>query len=244
MLEVDIEKMRKLNYRTNEAYKTLRTNIQLCGSDMKVIMFTSSTPNEGKSSVSFNLAVSLAESGKRVIFVDADLRKSVLVGRYKINKKIRGLSHYLSGMCNFSEAVCATNVDNFHVIFSGVVPPNPSELLGNKTYEALIMMLRGEYDYVIIDTPPLGSVIDAAVAAKSCDGTVLVVENNAVSYRFVQSVKEQLDKAGSRILGVVLNKVDMDGRGYYGHYGRYYGKYYGKYYGRYGDGENETAAEK
>ena len=91
---------------------------------------------------------------------------------------------------------------------------------------------------------PLGSVIDAAVAAKSCDGTVLVVENNAVSYRFVQSVKEQLDKAGSRILGVVLNKVDMDGRGYYGHYGRYYGKYYGKYYGRYGDGENETAAEK
>ena len=73
---------------------------------------------------------------------------------------------------------------------------------------------------------------------------VLVVENNAVSYRFVLSVKEQLDKAGSRILGVVLNKVDMDGRGYYGHYGRYYGKYYGKYYGRYGDGENETAAEK
>lgn len=104
--------------------------------------------------------------------------------------------------------------------------------------------LRSSFDYVIIDTPPLGSVIDAAVAAKSCDGTVLVVENNAVSYRFVQSVKEQLDKAGSRILGVVLNKVDMDGRGYYGHYGRYYGKYYGKYYGRYGDGENETAAEK
>lgn len=90
MLAVDIEKMRKLDYRTNEAYKTLRTNIQLCGSDMKVIMFTSSTPNEGKSSVSFNLAVSLAESGKRVIFVDADLRKSALVGRYKINKKYEG----------------------------------------------------------------------------------------------------------------------------------------------------------
>ena len=140
--------------------------------------------------------------------------------------------------------VCKTNVSNLYVTFSGPVPPNPSELLGGERFLAILTALRSSFDYVIIDTPPLGSVIDAAVAAKSCDGTVLVVENNAVSYRFVQSVKEQLDKAGSRILGVVLNKVDMDGRGYYGHYGRYYGKYYGKYYGRYGDGENETAAEK
>lgn len=236
MLAVDIEKMRKLDYRTNEAYKTLRTNIQLCGSDMKVIMFTSSTPNEGKSSVSFNLAVSLAESGKKVIFVDADLRKSVLVGRYKINKKLKGLSHYLSGMCNFSDAVCATNVENFHVIFSGVVPPNPSELLGNQTFEALIMMLRAEYDYVIIDTPPLGNVTDGSVVATQCDAAVFVISAHSISYKFAQRAIEQLKMSGIKILGVVLNKVDLTGNSYYGrYYGNYYGRYYGKYYGSYGD---------
>jgi Mrp family chromosome partitioning ATPase len=85
----------------------------------------------------------------------------------------------------------------------------------------------------VIDTPPLGSVIDAAVVSTKCDGTVIVIENNSVSYRFVQHVKEQLDVAGARILGVVLNKVDLSGKGYYGHYGNYYGRYYGKYYGKY-----------
>ena len=120
MPTVNIERLRKLDYRCNEAYKTLRTNIQLCGSDMKVIMFTSSTPNEGKSSVSFNLAVSLAESGKKVIFIDADLRKSVLVGRYKINKAIKGLTHFLSGMNKFEEVICTTNVDNLYVVGMGL----------------------------------------------------------------------------------------------------------------------------
>ena len=98
-------------------------------------------------------------------------------------------------------------------------------MLGGERFLSILKVLRNSFDYVIIDTPPLGSVIDAAVAAKNCDGTVLVIENNAVSYKFVQTVKGQLDKTGSRILGVVLNKVDMDGKGYYGHYGRYYGKY-------------------
>ena len=147
MPTVNIERLRKLDYRCNEAYKTLRTNIQLCGSDMKVIMFTSSTPNEGKSSVSFNLAVSLAESGKKVIFIDADLRKSVLVGRYKINKAIKGLTHFLSGMNKFEEVICTTNVDNLYVVFSGIVPPNPSELLANNSFDALVKALRDTYDY-------------------------------------------------------------------------------------------------
>lgn len=150
MPTVNIERLRKLDYRCNEAYKTLRTNIQLCGSDMKVIMFTSSTPNEGKSSVSFNLAVSLAESGKKVIFIDADLRKSVLVGRYKINKAIKGLTHFLSGMNKFEEVICTTNVDNLYVVFSGIVPPNPSELLANNSFDALVKALRDTYDYVIM----------------------------------------------------------------------------------------------
>ena len=225
MPTVNIERLRKLDYRCNEAYKTLRTNIQLCGSDMKVIMFTSSTPNEGKSSVSFNLAVSLAESGKKVIFIDADLRKSVLVGRYKINKAIKGLTHFLSGMNKFEEVICTTNVDNLYVVFSGIVPPNPSELLANNSFDALVKALRDTYDYVIIDTPPLGSVIDAAVIAKECDGAMLVIENDAISYKMAQKVERQLERSGCRILGAVLNKVDVRAKGYYGKY--YYSKYYG-----------------
>ena len=204
---------------------------------------TSCTPNEGKSSIAMELAKAFAEAGNKTMLIDADMRKSILVGRYRTGAVKLGLTHCLIGKAEYQDVICKTNVKNLYVTFSGPVPPNPSELLGGERFLAILAALRGSFDYVIIDTPPLGSVIDAAVAAKSCDGTVLVVENNAVSYRFVQSVKEQLDKAGSRILGVVLNKVDMDGRGYYGHYGRYYGKYYGKYYGRYGDGGNETAAE-
>lgn len=236
MPAVNIQRMRKLDYRSNEAYKTLRTNIQLCGADLKVIMFTSSTPNEGKSSVSFNLAVSLAESGKKVIFLDADLRKSVLVGRYKVNKNIKGLTHFLTGMCKFESAVCTTNVENLHVVFSGVVPPNPSELLGNEIFASLVKALRTTYDYVIIDTPPLGSVTDAAVVATKCDGAVFVISAHTISYKFAQKSVEQLKKTGIKILGTVLNKVDLSGDSYYGkYYGNYYGRYYGKYYGKYGD---------
>jgi len=223
---INIEGIRKLDYRSNEAYKNLRTNIQLCGSDVKVIMVTSATPNEGKSSVSFNLAVSLAESGKKVIFIDADLRKSILVGRYKINKSVKGLTHFLSGICKFEEVMYATNVENLLTVFSGPVPPNPSELLGNKTFKLLIKTLRETYDYVIIDTPPLGNVIDSAIVAQECDGAIFVIAANTISYKFIQNTMVQLKKTDCKILGAVLNKVDMSESGYYS---KYYGKYYGKY---------------
>ena len=226
MAAINIEGIRKLDYRSNEAYKNLRTNIQLCGSDVKVIMVTSATPNEGKSSVSFNLAVSLAESGKKVIFIDADLRKSILVGRYKINKSVKGLTHFLSGICKFEEVMYATNVENLLTVFSGPVPPNPSELLGNKTFKLLIKSLRETYDYVIIDTPPLGNVIDSAIVAQECDGAIFVIAANTISYKFIQNTMVQLKKTDCKILGAVLNKVDMSESGYYS---KYYGKYYGKY---------------
>ena len=184
MQTINIERLRKLDYRANEAYKNLRTNIQLCGSDIKVIMLTSTTPGEGKSTVSFNLAVSLAEAGKKVIFIDADLRKSVLVGRYKINTSVKGLTHFLSGINKFEEVMYATNVENFNVVFSGPVPPNPTELLGNKVFKTLIKVLRDLYDYIIIDTPPIGSVIDSAIVAQECDGVAYVMAANDVSYKY------------------------------------------------------------
>jgi capsular exopolysaccharide synthesis family protein len=189
-------------------------------------------PNEGKSSVSFQLAASFAETGKRVIFVDADLRKSVIVGRYKPDHAIQGLTHYLSGQNTLEEVVYSSNIDNMDIIFTGPVPPNPAELLGSETFRSLLKKLRNEYDYVIIDTPPLGSVIDSAIVAEHCDGIILVISANEISYKFAQRVKKQLEKGNCRILGAVLNKVEFDSKGYYG-------RYYGKYYGNYGDYSQE-----
>ena len=219
------------DYRMQEAFKTLRSNIEFCGGDVRIIAVTSCTPNEGKSSVAMEMAKSFAEAGNRTILLDADMRKSVLVGRYRTGAVKMGLTHCLIGRAKFSEVICSTNVQDLYVAFAGPVPPNPSELVGGGAFESILKNLKNLFDYVIIDTPPLGSVIDAAVVAKQCDGTVFVVESNAVSHKFAQRVKEQLDMTGCRILGVVLNKVDVNSKGYYGHYG----KYYGKYYGRYGD---------
>lgn len=221
-------------YRIKEAFKTLRTNIEFCGNDVKVVAVTSCTPNEGKSSISMKLARAFAEAGNKTILIDADMRKSVLVGRYRTKQVKRGLTHCLAGRATADDVICETNIDNLYVIFAGPVPPNPSELLGSEGFDGLVSTLRKDFDYVIIDTPPLGSVIDAAVAARFCDGAVMVIESNAISYKFAQGVKDQLEKTGAKILGVILNKVDLNTKKYYGHYGRYYGKYYGKYYGNYG----------
>ena len=222
----------ELDFRTREAYKTLRANLEFSGEDVKVIAVTSCTPNEGKSSISMNLAKAIAESGKKVILIDADLRKSVLIGRYRTGTVRYGLSHYLSGQKTFNEVYCNTNIKNLYVAFSGPVPPNPSELLGGKYFHSMVKSLRSVFDYVIIDTPPLGSVIDSAIVSKQCDGSVIVIASNEISYKFAQKVKEQLEVAECRILGCVLNKVNLTQKGYYGkYYGKYYGRYYGKYYG-------------
>ena len=238
--QITFEKRKDLDYRTNEAYKSLRTNIQFCGEDIRVLAFTSCTPNEGKSSVAFNLSHSFAQDGKRVVMIDADLRKSVLVGRYKVGAVDAGLSHYLSGQSELDEVLHTTDIENFDIIFSGPYAPNPAELLGSEKFNQMISQLKEKYDYVIVDCPPLGSVIDAAIIAQVADGSVLVIEKNAISYRFAQTVKAQLSKAECKILGVVLNKVPMGKKGYYGrYYGKTYGKYYGKYYGTYGSEELE-----
>lgn len=221
------------DYRTREAYKTLRTNIELCGSDIRTIVITSCTPNEGKTSVAVELARAFAEAGKQVILVDADLRKSVLVGRYKTGAVHHGLIHVLAGQETLAAVVHMTNIQNLYMIFAGPVPPNPSELLGGRKFKETLLSLRRRFDYVIVDTPPLGSVIDAAVVARECDGAMLVIQNNGISKRFAGKVKEQLEKTGCKVLGAILNKVDMSAGSIYGHYGRYYGKYYGKYYGQY-----------
>lgn len=229
---VALNRSMKDDYHYNEAVKTLRTNIQFCGSGIRVIMMTSALPDEGKSDMAFALASSLAQIGKRVLLIDADIRKSVLVSRYQLEDEVCGLSQYLSGQKPLEEIRYATSVENLHMIFSGPYSPNPAELLEEELFGALIRQMRQEYDYLIIDTPPMGNLIDGAIVARQCDGAVMVVESGAVSYRLEQRVKNQLEKSGCRILGVVLNKIDPEynSYGYYTRYGKY-GKYsrYEKY---------------
>lgn len=242
------QNLEKQTYARREAFNSLRTNLQFCGVDNKVIMFTSCTPDEGKSTVTMELARSLNDDGKKVVLVDADLRKSVFVGRYRIHSEetMFGLSHYLSGQKKMDEVINHTNIENLDMIIAGPVAPNPTELLGRELFVNLLSALKERYDVVLVDCPPLGWVIDAAVVAPNCDGVVLVVESGAISYRYLQDVKKQLEVTGVNILGVVLNKVKVEGGGYYnryysGHYKGYYNKYgrygYGRYgkYGKYGE---------
>lgn len=238
-MKVNFEKKETLDFKSNEAYKTLRTNISFSGDDIRVIALTSSVPNEGKSVVAFNLANSLAEDGKKVLYIDADIRKSVTVVRYGVDVETKGLAHYLSGQAKLEQVIYETNIDNLSVIFTGQTAPNPSELLGNDRFKKMLEQEREEFNYIIIDCPPLGSVIDAAIVAKECDGAIIVIETDNVSYKIVQRVKKQLDQSGCRILGAVLNKVEMGGKGYYGkgYYGNYYGRYYGDY-GNYGESKD------
>ena len=204
-----------------EIYRRLRKNSEFTGIENKVICLTSCMENDGKSSVSFNLAKILAENDKRVLFIDADMRNSVLTKRTGIADDLKGLSHYLAGKNAASEVIYATNYKNFYVIPTGRFPKNPTELLNKPAYEVLIEGMKQTFDYVIIDTPPLGSVIDSAVIADECDGSIIVMESGVISYRFAQDVKGQLEKCNCPILGVILNKVDMSKQGYYG---KYYGK--------------------
>ena len=219
------------DYNYVEAIKTLRTNLQFSGSNIKVIMFTSSIPNEGKSETSFQLAASLAQLGKNVLLIDADIRKSVTVSRYQLDREVNGLSQYLSSQVSREEAIYETNVNGLEVMFAGPYSPNPAELLEEDMFTKLIKWARESYDYVVIDTPPMGNLIDGAIIARHCDGAVLVIESGAISFRLLQKVKAQLEKSGCRILGTVLNKVTVDHSGYYRYYGKYgrYGKY-GKQY--------------
>ena len=248
---IKLKNVEKDDYNYNEAINTLRTNIQFCGSNIKKIMFTSSLPDEGKSDVSFALGYSLAQIGKRVLMIDADIRKSVLVSRYHPDLPVGGLSQYLSGQKRLDEVIYETEgTPNFHMIFAGPYSPNPAVLREEDLFARIFEEKADEYDYIIVDTPPMANLIDGALVAKHCDGAVLVIESGAISYRLEQKVKEQLEMSGCRILGVVLNKVDITHRGYYGKYAKYgkYGKYghYGKYgkYDKYEYGPDKTSGRK
>lgn len=232
MRTIQLKYLEKLPYGPEEALNRLRVNVGFCGDSFKKIIITSSTPNEGKSFVSVNLWRMLAETGSKVVLVDADMRKSVLRGRYQITSEdgsTLGLVHYLAGQAELDEVLCQTNINNGYMMPVTTTVSNTAILLQTERFDNLLNELAKDFDYVLVDTPPLGSVADGDLIASRCDGGLLVVRSGVTPRGMVASSLKQLERAGCKLMGVVLNRVEAKSNPYY--YYRYskYG-YYNSYY--------------
>lgn len=204
----------------SEAYRTLRTNIQFGALDrpLRTIMVTSAGPGEGKSTTLVNLAVTLAQAGHRVILIDADLRRPVVHRIFAVGQQ-RGLTPLLLGKLTPDEALQRTAVDNLWVIPTGPLPPNPSELLDSKAFDACLDDLKPRADYLLLDAPPAIAVADAAILAPKTDGVILVLDAGGITRQMAQRAKEQLERVNARILGAVLNNAQAaDEYKYYSYY--------------------------
>ena len=220
MERIAIKRFITKDTQTTEAFKILRTNLMFSGAGIKAVALTSFGPSEGKSTVSLQLAASLAQAGKRVLLLDADMKKSTMVNRLRVKGKTDGLSHYLSGMANVNDLLLETDLPGMYVMFAGAYVPNSAELLSSSGFGKLITALKDVFDYVIVDSAPLGQVVDCAVIAPVLDGVVIVMDATNNSYKMEQRIKSQLEKSGAKILGVVLNRVDFKDKG--GYYGKLY----------------------
>jgi protein-tyrosine kinase len=198
----------------NEAYRILRTNLSFASIDQKcrLLLVTSNAQNDGKSTISANLAIVLAQAGEKVLLVDCDLRKPNVQRIFNLDNQ-RGFTNALMLGCDPIEMAQKGPVDGLTVLTSGTLPPNPSELLGSERVRSLWPQLLGRFDYVIIDSPPVLAVNDAVLLATQVEGVILVVCSGVDRVDIVNEAKEQLLKANARILGVVLDKVKMTNHG-------------------------------
>ena len=212
----------KNNYFSDEAFKTLRTNFLFCDPDIKTVLLTSSNISEGKTTISVGLAFSLAEMGKKVLLLDTDLRNSSIARRFAAGQGTVGLSQYLSGQAKLEEVLLHTSQKGLDIIFAGQFPPNPVELLGSSSMKKLLASMREEYDYVLLDSAPLGLVVDSAVTAAFCDGAIIVLSAGQTRARMALEVKEQLERSGCHILGTILNCIESEKRFGQKEYSYYY----------------------
>ena len=221
-LEIAQKKI-NLAKKAEEYYNALRTNIQLSGNNLQVISITSVKPGEGKSTTSTNIAWAFARAGYKTLLVDADIRNSVMSGVFKSREKITGLTEFLSGTTDLSHGLCDTNVENLFVVQAGSISPNPTALLQSENFSTMIDTLRKYFDYIIVDTAPIGIVIDAAIITQKCDASVLVTAAGEANRKDVQKAKDQLEQTNKPFLGVVLNKFNTSAEKYgsYGEYGSY-----------------------
>lgn len=237
MNRIEFSRFGELDYTGAEALNTLCTNLTFSGEGVRKIMTTSCHSFEGKSFITMNMMRTLSKLGKRVVLVDADLRKSVIMSKYggRVQQGARfGLAHYLAGMCSMEDVLYETNLPGAYIVPVGREVRNSLSLLSTPKLGQILDELAERFDFVLVDAPPVGMIIDAAEIAKSCDGVLLVVNYNAVGRRALIDVKQQIVRTGCQILGVVLNNVTFDSyssKKYY--YKNYYHTYYesGDYYG-------------
>lgn len=204
----------------SEQYRTIRTNIQFSFVDqnLRSIMVTSSGPAEGKSTTASNLAVVNAQQGKKVLFVDSDLRKPTAHYTFQ-QDNYRGLTTVLTRQTTLSETIQQTRIENLDILTSGPIPPNPAELLSSRAMEDLLSATYRIYDLVVFDTPPVLAVTDAQILANQCDGTVLVVASGSTDKDSAIKAKDLLNSAKAKLLGVVLNMKKHKDSSYYYYYG-------------------------
>ncbi len=194
------------SFYVRESYKSLRTNIRFfqAGEGCRRFCITSSMAGEGKSITLLNLAITFAESGQRVLLIDADLRRPSQA-RLLIERATPGLSNVLAGHCDEDEAIRKSAYPNLDVLFSGEIPPNPSELLGSPRMKKLIDRLSEQYDYILVDAPPVGVVTDACVVARALDGMLFLVRHNKTEKETLARCVQQIKNAGVRLMGFVMN---------------------------------------
>ncbi|EKN66460.1 capsular exopolysaccharide family protein [Neobacillus bataviensis LMG 21833] len=204
----------------SEQFRTIRTNIQYSSIDKEIrtIMISSSGPGEGKSTTAANLAVTFAQLGKKVLLVDADLRKPTVHHTFGLNN-LFGFTTVLTKQRTLDKTVLETEEEDLYILTSGPIPPNPAELLSSKSMEQFIIEAKEQFDYVLFDTPPLLAVADPQIVANQCDGSVLVVYSERTEIDQAKKSKELLENAQSKLLGVVLNHKEVKNGDYYYYYG-------------------------
>lgn len=213
----------------SEAFRSLRTNILFSATEegCRSIVVTSTAPSEGKTMVASNLAIGMAQAGQRVLLIDADMRRPRGHEVFGLNVE-PGLSNLLVGASKARDVLQRTQVANLWIIPAGKTPPNPAELLGSKRFAELLTSVRGHFDLVVVDTPPVMAVTDAAIVAHRASGVLFVIAADQTSRHAAQQALDQLEHARARFVGAVLNRVDLEGHAYY--YSRYYRKEYANHY--------------
>lgn len=222
----------QMNFAVSEAYKLLRTNLLFSLPDeqkCRIIGVTSSLRGEGKSTTSINLAYTLAETGKKVLLMELDLRLPTIAKRLKLFKK-PGISNLLVGMANGAEVIQRSELkSNLYVITSGDIPPNPSELLGSRQLQTAVNAFAKVFDYIIFDLPPVNAVSDALVVSKLTDGMIMVVRRDYNDQRELAEAMRQLEFSDTKLLGFVMTEGETAEKKYGKKYSRKYGEKYGYY---------------
>lgn len=242
----NIEMDPSLKFRVEEAYKSVRTNLMfsVMKKGCKTVVISSSTPNEGKTTTTINIAIALSQADQKVLLIDGDLRKPKIHHYFSVPNS-PGLTNYLgskvgadsSKKADLFSVIHATEYENLSVLCSGSIPPNPAEILGSEPMAEFLEEIGKDFDYIIIDTPPINVVSDALPVIRESDGVVLVVRSNQSTHPEIQKSISALEFIDAKILGFVVNFAETNRSKYgYGKYGRYrYGKYKNSYgYGSYG----------